>query len=229
MVGELSIAVAFTAGLVSFLSPCILPLVPGILSYLAGESTSHRPSRRETFYASIWFVAGFITVFAALGITLNTVLAHVAYDVHVWLSRVGGALLIVFGAHLAGIVRVRFLERSYTVHVPSGITSRQLMAFAFGAAFAIGWTPCAGAALGAILGLAAHAPHTSFALLLAYAAGLGLPFLLSGLVAVDMQRLLIKATRYTRILTIFFGLLLIGIGILIATQTLNQVTTLLSW
>lgn len=229
MAGEVSIAVALTAGLISFLSPCVLPLVPGILSYLAGESATRTPSRKETVYASIWFVTGFVMVFALLGIALNTILAHIAYGAHVWLSRLGGGVLIIFGVHLTGVVRMRFLERSHVVHIPTGITSRHLMAFLFGAAFAIGWTPCAGAALGAILGLAAHTPELSFILLLAYATGLALPFLAVGFFAVDIQRSLIKATRYTRVLPILFGLLLVIIGILIATQTLNQVSALLSW
>jgi cytochrome c-type biogenesis protein len=222
MFDSLNVFIAFSAGLISFLSPCVLPLVPGIVAYLAGESSTHSPSRVQTFVASVWFVCGFTIVFAGIGIALNTVLASVAYDAQLWLSRISGALIIIFGLQMMRVVRISFLEKTHTMHVPTGLTSRHVTAWLFGAAFAIGWTPCAGAALGAIVGLAAHTPHIAFMLLMSYAAGLGLPFLAIGLVARDITTLLTRTATYTRVLTQFFGALLVLIGVLILTQKLAQ-------
>ena len=109
---------------------------------------------------------GFSLVFAALGVLLNTVLEAVAYDVQIWLSRIGGTLVIIFGLYLAGLVKISFLERPHTFAVHTGNRSRYTTSFLFGLAFAAGWTPCVGAALGAILGLAASAPGSAFLLLL---------------------------------------------------------------
>lgn len=222
MVGELGFVIAFLAGLVSFLSPCVLPIVPGFLAYLAGQSaTDATPSRARTFVVSMFFVLGFSTVFALLGVLLNTALERVAYDAQIWLARIGGIIIIFFGLYLTGLIRVKFLERAHKVTVKTKFSSRELTAFVFGAAFAAGWTPCVGAALGAILGLAATAPGAAFALLMTYALGLGAPFLVIGLFAseagVFMQRFSTIAERITKM----FGVLLIGLGILIFTQKLS--------
>ena len=112
---DLSIGIAFVAGIVSFLAPCVLPIIPGFLSYLAGTSLQEAASRRkEVFLNALFFVLGFSLVFAALGVLLNTVLEAVAYDVQVWLSRVGGALVILFGLYLTGLLKISFLERPHT-------------------------------------------------------------------------------------------------------------------
>ena len=96
----LSITIAFVAGLVSFLSPCVLPIIPGFLAYLGGGATTQQPNRKEIFINSIFFVFGFSVIFAALGVLLNTVLGSIAYDVQTWLSRIGGGIIIVFGLYL---------------------------------------------------------------------------------------------------------------------------------
>lgn len=228
MVDSASMLVAFSAGLISFLSPCVLPLVPGIVAYLAGESAARTPSRFQTFIASLWFVLGFTVVFAGIGVALNTLLVAVAYDAQLWLSRAAGAVIVLFGLHLMGIIRVSFLDKPHTLHVPTGLTSRHLTAWLFGAAFAVGWTPCAGAALGAIVGLAAHTPHIAFILLMSYAAGLGLPFLVVGVVARDLTALLVRSSAYTRTLSQIFGVVLVLIGFLILTQKLAQFAPLIS-
>src|SRR3989338_7734848 len=186
---DFSIIVAFIAGLVSFLSPCVLPIIPGFMAYLAGSSLDQAQShRRDIFLASLFFVFGFSAVFSALGVLLNTVLEAVAYDAQIWLARIGGAIIILFGLYLVGLVKILFLERELKFSVRTKFKSKYVTSFVFGAAFAAGWTPCVGAVLGGILGLAASAPGSAFALLLSYSLGLGIPFLIVGVFAGQAQK-----------------------------------------
>lgn len=220
MLSELSIIVALTAGLVSFLSPCVLPIIPGFLAYLAGESSTGERNRLNTFLASVFFVLGFSSVFALLGVLLNTLLSQVAYDAQIWLARIGGIIIIFFGLYLTGLIRIKYLERDHKVLVKRKFSSRHFTAFVFGAAFAAGWTPCVGAALGAILGLAATAPGSAFWLLLVYALGLGLPFLVIGAFASEAGRFMERFAKAAKYITVLFGAILIVLGVLIFTQKL---------
>lgn len=219
---DIPLIVAFVAGFVSFLSPCVLPIIPGFLAYLAGD-TSAEEGGGSTFVSSVFFVLGFSVVFALLGVLLNTVFEAIAYDVTEWLSRIGGVIIIFFGLYLTGLFSISFLEREHTLFKGKRFKSRHLTSFVFGAAFAAGWTPCVGAALGAILGLAASNPGTAFYLLLAYAVGLGVPFLLTGLFASRAQTFFSRHTRALGYITKVFGVILIVIGILVFTQTLSVV------
>lgn len=220
---NISISVAFTAGLVSFLAPCVLPIIPGFLAYLAGTSLDGGgTSRKQVFINAIFFVLGFTVVFAVLGVLLNSVLESIAYDVQIWLSRIGGALVIIFGLYLAQIIHISFLDRPHTFKVNAGNHSRYVTSFLFGLAFAAGWTPCVGAALGAILGLAASQPGSAFVLLLSYALGLGLPFLVIGFFAGQASEFINKYERVFKYINIAFGVLLIILGILIFTGNLSQ-------
>ena len=223
---EVSYLVAFAAGLVSFLAPCVLPLVPGFLAYLAGTTVREGAARRwDIVAASVLFVAGFSVVFSLLGVLLNTLLTSVANDVQIWLSRAGGLIIIFFGLYLTGLIRVGWLEREYKFSI-TGIRSKYATSFLFGVAFAAGWTPCVGAALGAILGLAASKPGLAFTLLLAYSLGLGLPFIVTGLFASRAAPLITKYARALQYVNVVFGIVLIIIGILIFTQTLSLVANL---
>ena len=223
---DLTIAVAFVAGLVSFLAPCILPLIPGFLAYLAGTGTSEADSnRKEIFLNSVFFVLGFSTVFSVLGVLLNSVLEAIAYDVQLWLGRVGGATIIFFGLYLAGLIKIKFLEQEHKITVKKKFKSRYLTSFVFGSAFAVGWTPCVGAALGAIFGLAATNPGIALYLLLAYSLGLGLPFLIVGLFSVQASHWIKKYAGITKWVNIVFGLLLVMLGVLIFTQTLARIAS----
>lgn len=217
---DISLAIAFLAGVVSFLSPCVLPIVPGFLAYLAGGANA---SRRDVFIQSVFFVAGFSFVFAALGVLLNTVLSAVAYDVQNWLARIGGAIIILFGLYLAKLVRIPWLERDHKIAVKTKGLPRVVTSFLFGLAFAAGWTPCVGAALGAILALAATQPSSAFALLFAYAFGLGLPFLVIGFFAAQATALIARMGKALSYINIIFGLILIVLGILVFTQTLGLI------
>lgn len=222
---DIGISVAVLAGLVSFLSPCVLPIVPGFLAYLAGSSTEEgtKKTRFAIFLNSLFFVVGFSVVFAALGVLLNTVLNSVAYEVQVWLARIGGAVVIFFGLYLVGIVNPKWLQRDHKLRVTKKFGSRYLTSFLFGSAFAVGWTPCVGAALGAILGLAASQPGTAFVLLMAYSIGLGAPFLLVGLFTDSASSLIEKHAAKLKYVNFVFGLILIVLGVLVFTQNLSLV------
>ncbi|MDO8600387.1 MAG: cytochrome c biogenesis protein CcdA [bacterium] len=221
---NISLGIAFIGGLVSFLAPCVLPIIPGFLSYLAGSSTTGgAPSRRAVFMNALFFVLGFSVVFAALGVLLNTLLEAVAYDAQIWLSRIGGALVIFFGLYLVGLLKIPFLEREHKIAVRTRFSSRYATSFLFGLAFAAGWTPCVSAALGAILGIAATQPGTAFYLLLSYALGLGLPFLLVGLFAAQATALINRYVGVVRYINIFFGIILIGLGVLMFTGNLSRI------
>ena len=225
MVETLSISVALIAGLVSFLSPCVLPIIPGFLAYLSGTSVdaSGAVPRRVIFLNSVFFVLGFSAVFALLGVLLNTLLESVAYDVQIWLSRIGGAVIIFFGLYLVGIIKISFLEREHRVLVKKRFNSKYLTSFVFGSAFAAGWTPCVGAALGAILGLAATQPGSVFSLLFAYSIGLGIPFLIVGLFASHAQDFINRYMHKLKYVNITFGVILIVLGVLVFTQSLNLI------
>jgi cytochrome c-type biogenesis protein len=223
--GEITLIVAFVAGIVSFLSPCVLPIIPGFLAYLAGTSLNDKgkSDRLRIFMNSVFFVLGFSVVFAVLGVLLNTLLERVAYDALVWLSRVGGLIIIFFGLYLAGILKIPFLEREHKISVKRTFGSRYTTSFVFGAAFAAGWTPCVGAALGAILGLAATEPGAAFYLLLSYALGLGLPFLAVGAFASRADRLIARLGGAMKWLNVIFGIVLVALGVLVFTQSLNLI------
>jgi len=220
---EVSITVAFIAGLVSFLSPCVLPIIPGFLAYLAGSGTQGQINRKEVFLNSFFFVLGFSVVFAALGVLLNTLLERFAYDVQEWLARIGGLIIIFFGLYLTKLIKIPWLDRDHKMAVKIKLKSRYLTSFLFGFAFAAGWTPCVGAALGAILALAATNPGTAFYLLLFYALGLGAPFLLVGLFTAQATSLISKMGRFLVYINVGFGIILIVLGILVFTQYLNLI------
>ena len=205
------ITTAFVAGIVSFLAPCILPIIPGYLAYIAGSSdVESKTQRRDIFINSVFFVFGFSFIFALLGILLQTVLVNVGGEVQMWLSRIGGIIIIFFGLYLTGLLDIGFLNKTRTFVVKrDGGHSRYFTSFLFGVAFAVGWTPCVGAVLGGILALAASAPLSAFALLFAYALGLGVPFLIVGLFTAQATSFIARfgdALSYTNVL---FGFILI--------------------
>jgi cytochrome c-type biogenesis protein len=224
---EATIAIAFIAGLVSFLSPCVLPIIPGFLAYLAGASLAEAEKKRWSVFAnSVLFVLGFSIVFAGAGVLLNTLLERIAYDAQAWLARIGGTIVILFGLYLTGLVKLPFLEREYKLRVNTKLKSRYLTSFLFGAAFAAGWTPCVGAVLGSILALAATEPGSAFALLFSYSLGLGIPFLAVGLFATHASAFINRYAKALHVITVIFGVVLIILGILAFTQQLNRIASL---
>jgi cytochrome c-type biogenesis protein len=220
---DISIPIAFVAGLVSFLSPCVLPIIPGFLAYLAGASTDGKQNRSGIFFQSVWFVIGFSVVFALLGVLLNTVLIHVAGRVEEWLSWIGGSIVIIFGLYLTGLLHIGFLEKTHTMRIDTKTKRpRFVTSFLFGFAFAAGWTPCVGATLGAIIGLAASHPGSAFTLFFSYAVGLGVPFLVVGLFASQAAGFFERHAKGLSYVNKIFGVILIIIGIFVFTGSLSE-------
>ncbi|HXM38000.1 MAG TPA: cytochrome c biogenesis protein CcdA [Gemmatimonadales bacterium] len=215
-----SLAVAFTAGLLSFLSPCVLPLIPSYVGFLTGMSADQLQTRRGTAVLhGLWFVAGFTLVFVLLGAAASG-LGALLRDYQHWLGRVGGVLVILFGLYLLGVLRPAFLMRERRIELsrkPLGYFGSGVVGFTFGAA----WTPCIGPILGGILTLAATRSELiqGTALLAAYALGLAVPFLLT---ALALDRFLIWFQRFRPYIVWvdrIAGGMLIVLGILLVTDS----------
>jgi cytochrome c-type biogenesis protein len=213
------IAISFTAGLLSFLSPCVLPLIPSYVTFITGLSLEDvQKARRAALVHSLLFVLGFTLIFLALGATA-TVLGRVLFAHRVWLSRIGGALVILFGLYMLGAFNIGALARERRVHLadkPVGYLGTVLVGIAFGA----GWTPCIGPILGSILTLASSSAdlERGLLLLLAYSVGLALPFIAA---AVALQHFLAFFSRIRRQMawiTRAAGALLVVVGVMMITD-----------
>jgi cytochrome c-type biogenesis protein len=214
----LGVVVAFLAGLLSFLSPCVLPLVPSYVGFLTGMTLPEVSGRRRVALVhALLFVGGFSLVFILLGASA-TALGRALNYYQVWIQRIGGVLIIGFGLVCLGVFRIRLLSQERRLHLerkPLGYLGSVLV----GMAFAAGWTPCIGPVLGGILGLAATSTDVSRGMLLlgAYSAGLALPFLLAA-VALDsflewfqrFRRFLPWIMRITGVMLVLVGLLLVS-------------------
>ena len=174
---------------------------------------------------SVLFVLGFSLVFAVVGVLIQYFFAHLGYTLKTYFSYVGGALIIFFGILLTGLVRIPFLERERRLQVRS-VKHPSIMSFLFGAAFGAGWSPCVGAILGAMLTLAATQPTSALVLMLAYSAGLGVPFILAGLFADHTKGLIHRLGDKLRYVQIVLGGLLVVLGVMIFTQQLVQIAEL---
>ena len=220
----LGIAVAFTAGLFSFLSPCVLPLFPSYLSFVTGMSVADlqadltATARRRVLLHSVAFVVGFSLVFVALGASFS-VAGQVLLDYRDWIRRVGGLLIVVFGLYIAGLLNFGPFSRTKQWQLrekPAGYIG----SFIVGLTFAIGWTPCVGPILGAILSLAGTADTVGrgVGLLVAYSAGLGVPFLLSAFALGVFLRFFKRYRPFIPIVERGAGVILVVVGILVFTN-----------
>lgn len=223
--GAFSFATAFLAGLVSFLSPCVLPLVPGYLSYVAGTSLESlrddAGARARSLGYALCFVLGFSLVFIALGASA-TVIGDLLLTWRYELGLVAGALVLLFGLHMVGVLPIAWLQRDlrFGADLKGG---RHLGAFLMGLAFAFGWTPCIGPVLGAILTMSAGSGDIRLGtgLLAVYAFGLGVPFLLAALFTDVLLRRLRSLSRAGHRLQQAAGWLLAVVGVLILTGQLE--------
>ncbi|MFA6965723.1 cytochrome c biogenesis CcdA family protein [Bosea sp. (in: a-proteobacteria)] len=231
-IAGIGIWAALAAGAVSFLSPCVLPLVPGYVSYIAGgaAAASDQPapasSRLNALVMSAWFILGFSTVFILLGAgasALSRVLLAYRYEAGI----LGGAIILVFGVFTAGLVRFPWLERELRLQAPIA-GGRPMGAYLLGLAFAFGWTPCIGPVLGAILTLSATSTSASsgVALLSVYSLGLAIPFLLTALFADGMTTRLRRLRGVGRILQIVAGGIMILMGLAMMS---GQLSTMAFW
>src|SRR3989338_8397383 len=220
---EPTIIVAFIAGIVSFASPCVLPLIPGFLAYLSGTSAGQQNARLKVFLNSVAFVLGFSVIFALLGVLLNTILERISYSVQTWLSRIGGIIIILFALYILGLIKISFLEREHKLAKNKKFSITYVTSFVFGAAFAVGWTPCVSAILGSVFALAVTKPGLSFIFLISYSLVLGIPFLLVGLFTTQAIKLINKSATVLKYFNIVVGILLLVLGILVFTNKLNVV------
>ena len=179
--------------------------------------------RLSIFINSIFFVLGFSIIFSLVGVLLQSVLSNIAYTVQNWLGYLGGAIIIFFGLYLLGLLKIGFLEKEHKFHITRKFKYAYATSFLFGAAFAVGWTPCVTAALGAILALASTHASSAFILLFAYTLGLGIPFLLVGLFTSQAQNIINKSGKWLSYFQYFFGIILIMLGILIFTNQLARI------
>lgn len=228
---EVTLIGAAIAGLLSFLSPCVLPLAPPYLCYIGGVSMNQMtegegPSpavRRSIIFASIAFALGLATIFVALGATFSAIGQWVGEN-RTMLSRIAGVVIIVMGLHFIGVFRIALLYREARLEVnnkPPGL----LGAYVVGLAFGFGWTPCVGPALGAVLMAAANEPSAwgGATILLAYGLGMGLPFVLIAVFMVPFMRWMGGFRKHLRKVEIVMGIFLILVGILFVTNTMRDV------
>ena len=228
---NVSYGTALVAGIGTFLAPCILPLVPAYLSFISGSSlqeltAEEKPSgvTRDAMIAGLAFVLGLGAVFVPLG-AASTALGSFMAENKQTFALVGGALIIVFGIHFMGLIRIPFLNYEKRMHVeakPAGLIG----AFLFGAAFAFGWSPCVGPILSMILFQASMGENVwdGVALLTVYTAGLGIPFLIAAAFSARFMGFLAKFRRHMHKIEIALGLLLVLTGVLIMTGGLNAVS-----
>jgi cytochrome c-type biogenesis protein len=222
-VSSIGMLTAFAAGAISFLSPCVLPLVPGYVSYIAGESlngppaTSAAETKLSALGLSLLFVLGFSTMFVIFGASataLGQLLLRYRYETNI----VGGAITIVFGLFMMGLLRLPWLQRDLRFHtsIPGG---RPLGAYLLGLAFAFGWTPCIGPVLGAILTVSAASATVSdgIVLLAVYSLGLGLPFLMAAAFTGAFLARMPFMRRLGRPLQLFAGAVMVLMGVAMIT------------
>ena len=217
-----AMAVALVAGILSFLSPCVLPIVPPYLAYMSGISVGEMRAGRSVLLAAVFFVLGLSTVFMLLGFTASVFGAFFLGNADIF-AALAGVMVMVFGAHFLGVIRIGFLNRE--ARLDAGQQGGSAFgAYVLGLAFAFGWTPCIGPQLGAILSLAAQEASVSrgTALLGVYALGLGIPFLLVAAFFPRMGGVMAFFKRHTEQIERIMGLLLWTVGLLMMTGGFSQ-------
>lgn len=228
---NLGLLAAFLGGVVSFLSPCTLPLVPGYLSFVAASGAE--PSREESWphlVLSLFFVLGFSVVFVTLGASITAVgglFQQYRYEA----TLVGGGLIVLLGVFMTGLVRIRLLQQDFRLRLTPR-TSNPTTAFLLGVSFAVGWTPCIGPILGAILAMSSLSgdPQQGVLLLAVYSLGMGLPFLTVSLFMETFKARLKSLGRFSRHLHTGAGVVMILMGLAMMTGKLTLVATwMLEW
>ncbi len=215
---NLTLGLAFVAGLFSFFSPCVFSLVPAYIGYLGGRSAAQaqgeEPGKWTTFSHGVAFVLGFSVVFVLLGVAASA-LGGLLYDIRVWLARVGSVVVIIFGLHMTGIYRIPLLEYDLRPQSTPDRRMGYLSSALMGVVFSAGWSPCVGPVLGAILtfSLAGGSIGQGALLLTAYSAGLAIPFLVAALGIDWVVTILRKYGKVMRYTEIAMGVLLIVVGV----------------
>jgi cytochrome c-type biogenesis protein len=230
MTGDISLLVAFGAGILSFLSPCVLPLVPVYLATIYGQQLFTTTGFRiRLFLHSLLFVAGFAVVFSALG-AIAGLTGYALSPNYGVLYKVAGVLLIALGLFMLAALKIPWLNYEKRLHTSGGGTPGYLRSFLIGAVFSLGWTACVGPILGGILTLASvqTTAWNGALLLVVYSFGIGLPFLVLGLAFDTLSPVLKKIQRYTIWIQFISALLLVAVGILILTNNLTWFYSIIS-
>ena len=225
---NVTLVAAFLAGFLSFISPCVLPLIPGYISFVSGASLDDMRAgglaeRRQVLTRSLAFVLGFSVVFIVLGASASAIGTFISGKLNI-LTKIAGALIIVFGLHMMGVFRLAFLDnekRAQTQRKPTG----PLGAFLVGLAFAFGWTPCIGPILAGILVVAGSQETIGEGVLLlaVYSLGLGVPFLLTSIAIDRFFSVAAAIRRHYHAIEMVSGSLLVAIGVLIFTEQLTVI------
>jgi cytochrome c-type biogenesis protein len=225
---NITIGLAFLAGLASFLSPCVFSLVPAYIGYLGGRSVAstqvQEPHRWVTLTHGMAFVFGFSVVFVTLGVAASA-LGGLLYDARTYIAKIGGVVVILFGLHMTGILRIPFLEYDLRSQSMPDRSRGYLASALMGVFFSAGWSPCVGPVLGAILTLAMNGGSISqgVSLLSAYSAGLAIPFLLAAIGIGWVTKILRKYGKVMRYVEISMGVILVMVGAMLILGTFEQI------
>lgn len=219
---------AFIAGILTFLAPCTFPLVPAYLGFISGVAGEEKNVRRKVFFNGLFYVVGFSLVFIIFG-TLLGFLGSLLVPARIWLTRIAGIFVILFGLVMLNVVRVPLLLKERQIKLPFGLErGKPLTSFLLGGAFAFGWTPCVGPVLASILLLASTSTTTlqGAGLLAIFSAGLAIPFLAVAWAWGSAQQYVERLSKYLWIFSVLGGLILIGLGILLLS---NRFSLLIQW
>ncbi|MCG9479336.1 MAG: cytochrome c biogenesis protein CcdA [Actinomycetia bacterium] len=226
---QISIVSAFVAGILAFVSPCVLPLVPVYISMMSNKAIYKNKNikvseRLYLFINSLLFVAGFSLIFILLGSTA-TFIGQVLREYSSIIARVGGVFLIIFGLHYMGVFKLKFLNIEKRIELPTSLKSGYLSSFLIGLVFSFGWVPCVGLILSGILLLASQLETLlqGISLLAAFSIGLGLPFILASIFIGFFSRILKRLNRHLNLVSIISGVFLIALGIVLVADAMTLV------
>ncbi len=231
---EISMLGAFVAGLLSFLSPCVLPLVPAYLSFISGvsvdalrneEALDHAQIRKTAMMQSLWFVFGFSLVFIALGASATWIGQWLLMNMAV-LAKVAGVIIVVFGLHYTGLIRIPFLLMEARLSTENIQGTSGAGAMMLGSAFAFGWTPCIGPILGTILAMAGAQGQVAegMMLLVMYSVGLGVPFLLAAYTTNAFLNWSQRFKKHLHMVEVISGALLVVVGVMIFLGSFSEIS-----
>lgn len=222
---------AFIAGILTFLAPCTLPLVPGYLGFISGASLEDlkdpaktKSARSKIFWNGFFFMAGFSAVFIAMGTLVGFIAASLLVPYRLWLSRIGGIFVIIFGLFMLNVLKIPILTREKQLKAPALFErGKPINSFILGLAFAFGWTPCVGPILGSILLLASTTTTAlqGALMLTVFSAGLAVPFLLIAIGIGSASRYIQNISKYLNVVSIIGGIFLIFLGILLVTGNIG--------
>ncbi len=219
--------IAFLEGIITFISPCLLPMLPIYVSFFAGQNGDHK--RKTTIINSIGFVLGFTIMFVILGAFAGAI-GGILKEYHTIVNLVSGIIVILFGLNFMEVIRIPYLSSNHQIRLDTGKTGF-LSSLLFGIIFSVGWTPCVGAFLGSALMLAASSKEsiTGIMMLLCFSIGLGIPFIISAVILDRLKSTFQFIKNHYRIINLISGILLVIVGFLMATELMGYYLSLLTF